>query len=404
MGGGRHSRRSEGAGSSAIAPHTAPTSPQAQPPPAAAQGSAAKRSPPRARAGVGIRPQCGAGIGRGQAAAQNRRSLEHPCLLPRPELLSIPDALISTELQERILPGVEHPHFPLKSTGVEDIQHFSESGSNGTTAGKLEIQLQRIIAESVATKKDSAAAGETPPTGILFRPSLPSGNTAIWLLTRELQQVMRENQSLRQHVEDLTKKVSAMESRLAHLEQAPAPDVTGLPTGTVLIPKVGEIQIPLAEMDEMRVMDCEETEINLPAGHPEAMESGEVSSTPEGQSQPHKPPAAASIPNSSLLRISPKEDRRLFEKAEGDIAKYALAVFRHTMPRDYYQQWRGKVNVSGTHQKAALSPNLVNAAFKAAKRRKPNLAGKDYSNIKIQINNLMRSRKSRSLVESTGQR
>ncbi|XP_044842542.1 uncharacterized protein LOC123348905 [Mauremys mutica] len=264
-------------------------------------------------------------------------------------------------------------------------------------------KLQRIIAESVATKKDSPAAGETQPTGILFRPSLPSGNTVIWLLTRELKQVMRENQSLRQHVEDLTKKMSVMESRLAHLEQTPAPCVTGLPTGTVLIPKLGEIQIPLAEMDEMWPMDCEGTEINLPTGYPEAVESGEVPSTSERQSLPHNPPAAASIPDSSLLRISRKEDRRLFEEAEGDIAKYALAVFKHTMPQDYYQQWRGKANVSGTHQKAALSPNLVNAAFKAAKRRKPNLAGKDYSNIKIQINNLMRSRKSRSLAVSTGQ-
>ncbi|CAM5095905.1 unnamed protein product [Natator depressus] len=265
-------------------------------------------------------------------------------------------------------------------------------------------KLQRIIAESVANKKDLPAAGETQPTGILFRPSLPSGNTALWFLTRELQQVMRENQSLRQHVEDLTKKVSVMESRLAHLEQAPAPAVTGLPTGTVLIPKVGEIQIPLAEMDEMRTMDCGRTGTNLPAGHPEAVESGEVPSTPEGQSPPHNPPAAASIPDSSLLRISPQEDRRLFEEAKGNIAKYALAVFRHTMPQDYYQQWRGKANVSGTYQKAALSPNLVNAAFKATKRWKPKLAGKDYSNIKIQINNLMRSRKSRSLVLSTRQR
>ncbi|CAM4549076.1 unnamed protein product [Lepidochelys kempii] len=265
-------------------------------------------------------------------------------------------------------------------------------------------KLQRIIAESVANKKDLPAAGETQPTGIIFRPSLPSGNTALWFLTRELQQVMRENQSLWQHVEDLTKKVSTMESRLAHLEQAPAPAVTGLPTGTVLIPKVGEIQIPLAEMDEMRAMDCGRTGTNLPAGHPEAVESGEVPSTPEGQSPPHNPPAAASIPDSSLLRISPEEDRRLFEEAEGDIAKYALAVFRYTMPRDYHQRWRGKANVSGTHQKAALSPNLVNAAFKATKSWKPKLAGKDYSNIKIQINNLMRSRKSRSLVLSTGQR
>ncbi|XP_043351714.1 uncharacterized protein LOC122456438 [Dermochelys coriacea] len=265
-------------------------------------------------------------------------------------------------------------------------------------------KLQRIIADCVANKKDLPTAGETQPIGILFRPSLPSGNTAIWFLTWELQQVMRENQSLRQHVEDLTKKVSVMESRLAHLEQAPAPDVTGLPTGTVPIPKVGEIQIPLAEMDEMRAMDCGRTGTNLPTGHSEAVESEEVPSTAEGQSLPHNPPAAASIPDSSLLHISPEEDRRLFEEAKGNIAKYALVVFRHTMPQDYYQQWRGKANVSGTHQKAALSPNLVNAVFKATKRWKPKLAGKDYSNIKIQINNFMRSRKSRSLILSTGQR
>ncbi|XP_039353793.1 uncharacterized protein LOC120380290 isoform X4 [Mauremys reevesii] len=263
--------------------------------------------------------------------------------------------------------------------------------------------LQRIIAESGAPQKDLPRMGESPPAGIFFKPSLPRGNTTVCLLTQALQEVIRENQSLGERVQDLTKKVSTMESRLAGLVQAPFPDVTGHSTGTLLLPKVGEIQIPLAEMDEMRVMDCGRTGTDLPAGHTEAVESGEVPSTPEGQSLPHNPPAAASIPDSSLLRISPQEDRRLFEEAEGDIAKYALAVFRHTMPQDYYQQWRGKANVSGTHQKAALSPNLVNAAFKAAKRWKPKLAGKDYSNIKIQINSLMRSRKSRSLAVSTGQ-
>ncbi|EMP38226.1 uncharacterized protein LOC122462634 [Chelonia mydas] len=243
---------------------------------------------------------------------------------------------------------------------------------------------------------------ESPPAGIFFKPSLPRGNATVCFLTQVLQQVTRENRSLGERVQDLAKKVSTMESRLAGLARAPLPDMAGHPTGTVLIPKVGEIQVPLAEMDEMRAMDCGRIGTNLPAAHPEAVESGEVPSTPEGQSPPHNPPAAASISDSSLLRISPEEDRRLFEEAKGDIAKYALAVFRHTMPRDYYQRWRGKANVSGTHQKAALSPNLVNAAFKAAKRRKPKLAGKDYSNIKIQINNLMRSRKSRSLVLSTG--
>ncbi|CAM2102513.1 unnamed protein product [Caretta caretta] len=169
-----------------------------------------------------------------------------------------------------------------------------------------------------------------------------------------------ENQRLEEHAEELTEKMSIMESRLAGLKQAPTPD--------------------------------------------EAVHTtGEAPSASDKQSLPHNPATAASIPDSSLLHISPKEDRRLFEEAKGDIAKYALAVFRDTMLQDYYQQWRGKANVSGTHQKAALSPNLVNAAFKAAKKQKPELAGKDYSNLKIQINNLMRSRKSRSLVVSTGQ-
>ncbi|XP_065421883.1 uncharacterized protein LOC135975325 [Chrysemys picta bellii] len=267
------------------------------------------------------------------------------------------------------------------------------------------VQVQRLPAER-RTENKNPESNPSPPEqtslpSVILKTTLPSWDAAVWMLCQELQQAGRENQSLGERVEDLTNRVSAMESRLAALEQAPA--IADHPTGTLLIPKVEEIQIPLAEMDEMRAMDCEGIEINLPAGHPEAVESGEVSSTPEGQSRPHNPPAAASIPDSSLLRISPKEDRRLFEKAEGDIAKYALAVFRHMMPRDYYQQWRGKANVSGTHQKVALSPNLVNAAFKAAKRWKPKLAGKDYSNIKIQINKLMRSQKSRSLVESTGQ-
>ncbi|XP_038225948.1 uncharacterized protein LOC119842103 isoform X2 [Dermochelys coriacea] len=244
---------------------------------------------------------------------------------------------------------------------------------------------------------------ESPPVGIFFKPSLPRGNATVCLLIQVLQQVTRENQSLGERVQDLTKRVSTMESRLSGLARAPLPDVAGHPTGTVLIPKVGEIQIPLAEMDEMRAMDCGRIGTNLPAGHPEAVESEEVPFTPEGQSLPHNPPAATSIFDSFLLHISPEEDRRLFEEAEGDIAKYALAVFRHMMPRDYYQQWQGKANVSGTRQKTALSPNLVNAAFKAAKRWKPKLAGKDYSNLKIQINNLMRSWKSRSLVVSTGQ-
>ncbi|XP_039353792.1 uncharacterized protein LOC120380290 isoform X3 [Mauremys reevesii] len=267
------------------------------------------------------------------------------------------------------------------------------------------VQVQSLPAER-RTENKNPKSNPSPPEqtsfpSVIFKTTLHSWDAAVWTLCQELQQVGRENQSLGECVEDLTKRVSAMESRLAALKQAPA--VAGHPTGTLLIPKVEEIQIPLAEMDEIRAMDCGRTGTDLPAGHPEAVESGEVPSTPEGQSLPHNLPAAASIPDSSLLCISPEEDRRLFEEAEGDIAKYALAVFRHTMPQDYYQQWRGKANVSGTHQKAALSPNLVNAAFKGAKRWKPKLAGKDYSNIKIQINNLMRSRKSRSLVESTGQ-
>ncbi|CAM2102512.1 unnamed protein product [Caretta caretta] len=238
---------------------------------------------------------------------------------------------------------------------------------------KNKVQVQSLPAEQ-RTENKNPQSNPSPPEqtslpGVILKPTLASWDAAVWTLGQELQQAGRENQSL----------------------------------GTLLIPKVEEIQIPLAEMDEMRAMDCGRTGTNLPAGHPEAVESGEVPSTPEGQSPPHNPPAAASLPNSSLLRISPEEDRRLFEEAKGNIAKYALAVFRHMMPRDYYQQWRGKANVSGTHQKAALSPNLVNAAFKAAKRWKPKLAGKDYSNIKIQINNFMRSRKSRSLVVSTGQ-
>ncbi|XP_067410756.1 uncharacterized protein [Emydura macquarii macquarii] len=241
---------------------------------------------------------------------------------------------------------------------------------------------------------------ESPPAA-LFKPSLPCGSVTICLLTQALQHVTRENQRLDERVEDLTKRVSTIESRLAGLKQAPLPD--GRPTGTLRIPKVEEIEIPLAEMDETRPMDREGTEINLSAGHREAVESGEAPSIPEVQSLPHNPRAAASIPDGSLLRISPQEDRRLFEEAKGDIAKYALAVFRHTMPQDYYQQWWGKANVSGTHQKTALSPNLVNAAFEAAKRWKPKLAGKDYSNIKIRINNLMRSQKSRSLIVSIGQ-
>ncbi|CAM4627108.1 unnamed protein product [Lepidochelys olivacea] len=272
---------------------------------------------------------------------------------------------------------------------------------------KNKVQVQSLPAEQ-RTENKNPQSNPSPPEqtslpGVILKPTLASWDAAVWTLGQELQQAGRENQSLGEHLEDLTKRVSTMESRLAALERTPLPAVAGHPPGTLLIPKVEEIQIPLAEMDEMRAMDCGRTGTNLPAGHPEAVESGEVPSTPEGQSPPHNPPAAVSLPNSSLLHISPEEDRRLFEEAKGNIAKYALAVFRHMMPRDYYQQWRGKANVSGTHQKAALSPNLVNAAFKVAKRRKPKLAGKDYSNIKIQINNFMRSRKSRSLVVSTGQ-
>nr|XP_025042195.1 uncharacterized protein LOC112546363 isoform X2 [Pelodiscus sinensis]XP_025042196.1 uncharacterized protein LOC112546363 isoform X2 [Pelodiscus sinensis] len=251
--------------------------------------------------------------------------------------------------------------------------------------------------------KDSHPPGKTSPAGILFRPGLPSGNMAIWLLTQELWHVRRDNQSLRQHVEHLTKTVSVMETRLAALEQAPCPDVAEHSSGTVLVPCVEKVQTPLADLSEAGPMDCGRTGTDLLAGPPEAVESGEDPSAPTGNSLPPPSPSAASIPDSSLLHISPQEDRRLFEEAKGDIAKYALAVFRRTVLQDYFQRWRGKANVSGTHQKAALSPNLVNAAFKAAKRWKPKLSRRDYSNIKIQINRFMRYRKSRSLVVSPGQ-